>query len=101
VGGHIFSDVSDHTSCLRLIETVAGAGGLSGKGPVTFPGPSRWRRQTMSDFTKALQPVTPRPAPSNNQFNPATTAANLAAQKAAAQQPLPPAPGATQQFPPK
>ena len=55
----------------------------------------------MSDFTKALQPVTPRPAPSNNQFNPATTAANLAAQQTAAQQPLPPAPGATQQFPPK
>ncbi len=85
----------------RLIEAVAAAGGLSGKGPVTFPGPSRWRRATMSNFTKALRPVTPQPAPSNNQFDPATTAANLAAQEAAARQALPPRPGATQQFPPR
>ena len=51
VGGQIFSEVSDHTSCLRLIEAVAAAGGLSGKGPVTFPNISRWRRKTFSDFT--------------------------------------------------
>ena len=36
--------LSDHTSCLQLIEAVAGAGGLLGKGPVTFPFISRWRR---------------------------------------------------------
>ncbi|HTU72567.1 MAG TPA: alkaline phosphatase family protein [Trebonia sp.] len=99
VGGHIFSEVSDHTSCLRLIEEVAAAGGLNGQGPVTFPNISRWRRKTFGDFTRALQPVTPKPAPANTQFDPATTAANLAAQQAAAQQPMPPRPGATQQAP--
>jgi phospholipase C len=96
VGGQIFSEVSDHTSCLRLIESVAAAGGLSGAGPVTFPNISRWRRQTFSDFTGALRLVTPQPAPTNTQFNPATTAANLAAQQAAARLPLPQRPGATQ-----
>jgi phospholipase C len=98
VGGHIFSEVSDHTSCLQLIETVAAAGGLSGKGPVTFPGPSRWRRKTFSDFTGALNLKKAQPAPSNTQFTPATTAANLAAQQTASRLPLPPRPGATQQF---
>jgi len=99
VGGHIFSEVSDHTSCLRLIESVAAAGGLSGNGPVTISNISRWRRKTFSDFTGALRPVRPQPAPSNSQFDPATTAANLAAQEAAALQPQTPRPGATQQFP--
>jgi phospholipase C len=99
VGGRIFSEVSDHTSCLRLIETVAAAGGLSGTGPVTFPGISRWRRKTFSDFTAALRPVAPQPAPANTQFDPATTAANLAAQEVAAMQPQTPRPGATQQLP--
>ena len=78
---------------------MAAAGGLSGHGPVTFPNISRWRRKTFSDFTGALRPVAPQPAPSNTQFDPATTAANLAAQQAAALQPQPPRPGATQQFP--
>jgi phospholipase C len=91
--------VSDHTSCLQLIETVAAAGGLSGTGPVTFPNVSRWRRATFSDFTGALRPGAPQPAPANTQFDPATTAANLAAQQVAAQQPQTPRPGATQQFP--
>jgi phospholipase C len=99
VGGRIFSEVSDHTSCLQLIETVAAAGGLSGTGPVTFPNVSRWRRATFSDFTGALRPGAPQPAPANTQFDPATTAANLAAQQVAAQQPQTPRPGATQQFP--
>jgi phospholipase C len=98
VGGRIFSPVSDHTSCLRLIEAVAAAGGLSGAGPVTFPNISRWRRRTFSDFTAALRPG-PKPAPVSPQFTPATTAANLAAQKTAATQPLPARPGATQQKP--
>jgi len=101
VGGRIFSDVSDHTSCLQLIEAVAAGGGLSGKGPVTFPNISRWRRATMSNFTGALKPGQGKAAPTSTQFNPATTAANLAAQQTAAQQALPPRPGATQQFPPK
>ncbi len=99
VGGRIFSEVSNHTSCLTLIEAVAAAGGLSGAGPVTFPYISRWRRATFSDFTPALRPVAPQPAPTNIQFEPATTAANLAAQEVAAQQPQTPRPGATQQMP--
>ena len=41
----------------------------------------------------------PQPAPSNTQFNPATTAANLAAQQTASLQPMPPRPAATQDFP--
>jgi hypothetical protein len=98
VGGQIFSEVSDHTSCLQLIETVAAAGGLSGAGPVTFPNISRWRRATFSDFTAALRGAA-RPAPTNTQFDPATTAANLAAQYVAARQPQTARPGATQQFP--
>jgi phospholipase C len=99
VGGRIFSEVSDHTSCLQLIEAVAAAGGLSGAGPVTFPNISRWRRATFSDFTGALRPGTPQPAPTSTQFDPSTTAANLAAQQTASLQPLPPRPGATQQMP--
>ena len=97
VGGHIFSDVSDHTSGLRLIEAVAAAGGLSGAGPVTFPNVSRWRRKTFSDWTGAMRPVAGQAAPSNIQFDPATTAANLAAQTAAALLPMPTRPGADQQ----
>jgi phospholipase C len=98
VGGRIFSEVSDHTSGLRLIEAVAAAGGLSGKGPVTFPNVSRWRRATFSDWTGALRPGAAQAAPASTQFSPGTTAANLAAQQTAARQPLPPRPGATQQF---
>jgi phospholipase C len=99
VGGRIFSEVSDHTSGLRLIESVAAAGGLSGAGPVIFPNISRWRRATFSDWTGALHLGEPQPAPANTQFDPATTAANLAAQTAAARQPMPPRPGAAQQLP--
>jgi phospholipase C len=98
VGGQIFSEVSDHTSGLRLIEAVAAAGGLSGAGPVTFPNVSRWRRKTFSDWTGALRSGTPKAAPTSTQFSPSTTAANLAAQQTASLQPLPPRPGATQQF---
>jgi len=99
VGGRIFSEVSDHTSCLRLIEAVAAAGGLSGKGPVSFPNVSRWRRATFSNLTGALGSGTPQPAPTSTQFDPSTTAANLAAQKTASLQPLPSRPGASQQMP--
>jgi phospholipase C len=99
VGGQIFSEVSDHTSCLRLIEAVAAAGGLSGTGPVTISNISRWRRKTFSDFTGALRSVKAQPAPSNTQFTAGTTAANLAAQQTASLLPLPPRPGATQQLP--
>jgi phospholipase C len=71
---------------------------LSGKGPITFPFISRWRRATFSNLTGAVG-GSPQPAPSNIQFNPSTTAANLAAQQAGAMQPLPPFRGKTQTAP--
>jgi phospholipase C len=97
-GGQIFSQVSDHSSCLRLIESVAAAGGLSGKGPVTFPLISRWRRQVSSDLTGALS-GSARPAPSSPEFTPAVRAANLAAQEASSKLPEPVFPGADQTMP--
>jgi phospholipase C len=36
-GGKIFPEVSDHSSCLRLIDAVAAAGGLSGPGTDQLP----------------------------------------------------------------
>ena len=99
VGGNVLSEVSDHTSGLQFIESVAAAGGFGGAGQVIFPNISRWRRKTFGDFTRALRPGALQPAPSNTQFDPATTAANLAAQQAASMQPQPPRPGATQSFP--
>ncbi|MBM9507440.1 phospholipase C [Actinacidiphila acididurans] len=97
-GGKIFSDVSDHGSCLRLVESVAAAGGLSGRGPVTYPNLSRWRRQTFSDLTGALS-GTAQPAPTSPEFDPAVRAANVAAQTESANLPLPAFPGADQSAP--
>ena len=97
-GGKIFSQASEHSSCLRLIESVAAAGGLSGKGPVTFPLISRWRRLVSSDLTGALSGRA-LPAPSSPQFEPATTAANLAAQEVSSKLPQPAFPGADQTMP--
>ena len=99
VGGNLFSEVSDHTSGLQFIEAVTAAGGLGGVGPFTFPNVSRWRRQTFGDFTRALIPGAVQPAPASTQFDPATTAANLAAQAASSKLPQTPRPGATQNFP--
>ena len=98
-GGKIFSEVSDHTSCLRLIEAAAAAGGLSGNGPVIFPNISRWRRATFGDFSGALAQRAPQPAPSGPEFDPTVRADNLAAQQASARLPLPPLPGAAQTLP--
>src|SRR5262249_49565748 len=55
VGGHVYSQVSDHTSPLQLIEAVTAAGGLDGgtptrglgsKQPVKFEAITAWRRET-------------------------------------------------------
>lgn len=99
VGGHIFPELSDHSSCLRLIEEITAAGGLSGHGPVTFTPISKWRRKTFGDFTGALRPGRPQPAPTNTEFDAGTRLANVSAQAAASQQPMPPRPGATQHMP--
>ncbi len=45
VGGNIYSGVLDHTSLIRIIEARFG---------VTEPNISAWRRQTVGDFTSAL-----------------------------------------------
>ena len=64
VGGHVYSQVSDHTSPLQLIEAVTAAGGLgngaptnglSSKQPVTFEAMTTWRRETFDDFVGAFQ----------------------------------------------
>ncbi|MFZ0665591.1 MAG: alkaline phosphatase family protein [Acidimicrobiales bacterium] len=44
-GGYVCSQVYDHTSCLRLIETRFG---------VKVPNVSDWRRKTVGDLTEAL-----------------------------------------------
>jgi phospholipase C len=44
-GGHVFSDVSDHTSQLRFLEERFG---------VKVPNLSDWRRATTSDLTGSL-----------------------------------------------
>jgi phospholipase C len=99
VGGKIFSEVSDHTSTLRFIEEVAAAGGLSGKGPVTFTPISRWRRDTMSDYTGALNNIAAQAAPSNTQFDASTRSTFAASQSTASKQAMPGRPGAAQDFP--
>jgi phospholipase C len=96
--GQVFSGVSDHTSCLRMIESVAAAGGLSGRGPIRFPNISRWRRQTFSDLTGALSGPA-RLAPSSPEFDPAVRAANLAAQTASTRLPQPLVPARYQTMP--
>ncbi|MGH3402710.1 MAG: alkaline phosphatase family protein [Streptosporangiaceae bacterium] len=55
-------------------------------------------RRTFGDFTGSLRGAA-QPAPASTQFDPATTAANLAAQTIASRQPQTPRPGATQQMP--
>ncbi len=44
-GGHVFSEVSDHTSQLRFLEERFG---------VPVPNLSAWRRETTSDLTRSL-----------------------------------------------
>ncbi|MCA1224292.1 phospholipase C [Streptomyces sp. 8L] len=98
VGGRIFSEVSDHTSPLRLIEAITAANGLSGKGAVTFDAITPWRRQTFGDFTGVFKTVA-QPAPTSEEFDEETRLANVNAQAAAATQPMPQIPGATQHMP--
>ena len=69
-GGQIFSSVSDHTSCLRLIEAVAAAGGLSG-GPGHLPQRQPLAAGHLQQLHRrpAFRPG--KPAPSSTQFTPA------------------------------
>jgi phospholipase C len=58
-GGRISSDVSDHTSLLRFLETRFG---------VEVPNLSAWRRQTASDLTGTLDFTRPRLKPPTLNF---------------------------------
>jgi phospholipase C len=59
VGGYVCSDVLDHTSLIRLIETRFG---------VTEPNITAWRRAACGDFTTSLRlPGGPAGWPSRNQ----------------------------------
>ncbi|WP_300681195.1 alkaline phosphatase family protein [Nocardioides sp.] len=99
VGGHVYSQVADHTSPLQLIEAITAAGGLSGHGPVTFSDITAWRRETFDDLAGAFQPVS-QAAPADTEFKTATTRqANYQAQLNASSLPMPVRPGAVQTMP--
>ena len=53
LGGNVYSEVLDHTSLIRIIEARFG---------VMEPNISAWRRQTVGDFTSALN-FSRRPSP--------------------------------------
>ena len=106
VGGHIYSQVADHTSPLQLIEAVSLAGGLNstpttqttGRTAVTFDAITPWRRATFDDLAAVFQ-TSAQPAPVNTEFDQDTRQANYLAQLSASAQPMPPRPGAAQSLP--
>jgi phospholipase C len=86
VGGFVCHETFDHTSVIRLLETVTG---------VMNPNLTQWRRQAVGDLTSALG-ATP-----NGRFPrlPGTKAQLEAAENEVLQFQLPPIPGASQTFP--
>jgi phospholipase C len=85
VGGYVSHSTFDHTSVIRLIETVTG---------VTCPNISAWRRATAGNLASVLGPsanASPR--------LPGTQAALVAAEEQVRNFALPPIPGAAQTFP--
>ncbi|QIG41787.1 phospholipase [Nocardioides anomalus] len=104
VGGHVYSQVSDHTSPLQLIEAVTAAGGLdlgtptrglSAKQPVTFEAITAWRRATFDDLVGVFH-AEALAAPSDQEFGHDVREANYQAQLAASSQAMPTVPGAVQ-----
>lgn len=107
VGGHVYSQVSDHTSPLQLIEAVTAAGGLDGgtptnglsaKKPVTFAAMTAWRRETFDDFVGAFH-AEALTAPVDEEFDAEVREANYEAQLAASRLAMPARPGAAQPTP--
>jgi phospholipase C len=86
VGGYVSHDTFDHTSVIRLLETVTG---------VVNPNITAWRRQTVGDLTSALGAFPNRRFPRL----PQTTAQLEAAENEVTEFQLPPIPGAAQTFP--
>jgi len=86
VGGYVSHDTFDHTSVIRLLETVTG---------VVNPNITAWRRQAVGDLTSALGAFPNRRFPRL----PQTTAQLEAAENQVTEFQLPPIPGAAQTFP--
>jgi phospholipase C len=85
VGGYVSHSTFDHTSVIRLIETVTG---------VACPNISAWRRSTCGNLMSVLGPNA-----SSSPRLPATQAELVAAEQQVRTYPLPPIPGASQTFP--
>jgi phospholipase C len=107
VGGHVYSQVSDHTSPLQLIEAVTAAGGLDtgvptnglgSKMPVNFSEITAWRRETFDDFVGAFGSEAVA-APTDEEFDADVREANYEAQLAASRLAMPARPGAAQPTP--
>ena len=93
VGGYVCSDVLDHTSLIRLIETRFG---------VSEPNISAWRRATCGDFTTSLRlPGSPARWPSQNQAVSlaAAEASFLTAQQEVFDNPAPTVPAVNEPIP--
>lgn len=90
VGGYVCSDAFDHTSVLRLLETVTG---------ITVSDISAWRRGTFGDLTSAFQSAATSPAPSIPDSSYSATSAELSYQEGQSSLGLPPFP-ARDQTPP-
>src|SRR5271156_2307848 len=86
VGGYVSHDTFDHTSVIRLLETVTG---------VVNPNITQWRRKTAGDLSSVLGGIPNRRFPRL----PATAAQLEAAENEVLQFQLPPIPGASQTFP--
>ncbi len=107
VGGHVYSQVSDHTSPLQLIEAITAAGGLdlgtptkslAAKKPAVFSDITSWRRDTFDDLSGAFR-TEALAAPSDAEFSAANREANYTAQLAASSLAMPKRPGASQTMP--
>jgi phospholipase C len=68
-GGHVYSEVLDHTSLIRFLEARFG---------VPEPNITTWRRRTCGDLTGAFRPQAPAPYPRGDaRLRLATTEARL------------------------
>jgi len=105
VGGHVYSQVADHTSPLLLIEAITAAGGLNStpstkarRTPVTFTNITSWRRETFDDLSGAFQSQA-LAAPDIAELDSDVREANYEAQLAASRLAMPARPGAAQTMP--
>jgi phospholipase C len=106
VGGHIYSQVADHTSPLQLIEAITAAGGLDAtpstqttpKVPVRFDNITAWRRDTFDDLSGVFQSKA-LALPTIGELDKNRREADYEAQLAASSLAMPKRPGANQPTP--